>query len=213
MSLKGKTFHVQGTCGDKTGWKVSTCITRETPFEATVAKPAPDLPPDEGYVEEGNADDDSVKEKHLEDRTPIKLQWLVPLIQSIISERPNVSNKDLEELLKLYVKDIFLTASVLQNTRSDARATVFGNVDKNVQYVDVLVGRLEAAGHDVIVTTHLAKEVRRMLDCIIISEQIKKMKAEGKTMSRDEKINFVKDWKEENAEMLAQGGAGTIEFW
>ncbi len=62
--LKGKPFHVQGFCGDKTGWKVSTCITRENPFEASVAKPAPDLPPDEGYVEEGNANDDSVKEKH-----------------------------------------------------------------------------------------------------------------------------------------------------
>jgi hypothetical protein len=169
--LKGKPFHVQGTCGDKTGWTVSTCITRET-LEASVAKPAPDLPPDEGYVEEGNANDDSVKEKRLQDRTPINLQWLVPLIQSIISERPNVSNKELKELFKLYVKDIFLTASVLQNTQSDARATVFGNVD-DVQYVDVLVGWLEAAGHDVLVTTHPAKEVSRMLDCVIISEQIK----------------------------------------
>jgi hypothetical protein len=78
--LKGKRFHVQGTCGDKTGWKVSTYITRETPFEASVAKPAPKLPPDKGYVEEGNANNDSVKEKHLKDRTPIKLQWQVPLI-------------------------------------------------------------------------------------------------------------------------------------
>ncbi len=51
-----------------------------------------------------------------------------------------------------------------------------------------------------------------MLDCVII-KQIKKMEAEGKTMSREEKINFVKDWKEEKTEMLAQEGAGTIEFW
>jgi hypothetical protein len=147
-----------------------------------------------------------VKEKHLQDRIPNVLQWLVPLIQSIISKRPNVSNRELKGLLKLYVNDIFLTASVLQNTRSDARATVLGNVDKNVQYVDVLVGWLEAAGHDVLVTTHPAKEVQHMLDCFIISEQIKKMEAEGKTMSCEEKINFVKDWKEEKAEMLAQGG-------
>jgi hypothetical protein len=41
--LKGNPFHVQGTHGDKTGWKVSTCITRESPFEESVAKPAPDL--------------------------------------------------------------------------------------------------------------------------------------------------------------------------
>ncbi len=38
------------------------------------------------------------------------------------------------------------------------------------------------------------------------------MKAEGKTISREEKINFVKDWKEENVEMLAQGGLGPLNF-
>jgi hypothetical protein len=45
----------------------------------------------------------------------------------------------LKELLKLYVKDIFLTSSVLQNTQSDARAIVFGNVDEIVKYLDELV--------------------------------------------------------------------------
>jgi hypothetical protein len=56
------------------------------------------------------------------------------------------------ELLKLYVNDIFLTASVLQNIQFDARVIVFGNVDKNVQYVDELVRRLDAAGHDILIT-------------------------------------------------------------
>ncbi len=51
-----------------------------------------------------------------------------------------------------------------------------------------------------------------MLDCVIISEQIKKLKSEGKTMSHEENINFVKDWKEENAEMVAQGGLGPLSF-
>ncbi len=76
----------------------------------------------------------------------------------------------------------------------------------------MLVGQLEAAGHDVLLTPNPAKEVQRMLDCVIISEQIKKMKAKGKTMSREEKINFVKDWKEENTKMLAQGGLGPLSF-
>jgi hypothetical protein len=38
------------------------------------------------------------------------------------------------------------------------------------------------------------------------------LNAEGKKMSHQEKINFVKDWKEENAEMLAQGGLGPLSF-
>jgi hypothetical protein len=69
----------------------------------------------------------------------------------------------------------------------------------------------QLAGHDDLVTTHPAKEVC-MLDCVIISEQIKKLKSEGKTMSHEENINFVKDWKEENAEMVAQGGLGPLSF-
>ncbi len=180
--LKGNPCHVQGTRGDKTsyGWKVLTCITSETLSEATVAKPAPDLPPDVVYEEEGNANNDNVKEKRLCDRTSIKSQLLVPLIQSIITERPNVSNKELNEILKYYVRDIFLTAFILQNTQSDARAIVFGNVNKNVQYIDELVRQLEAAGHDVLITTHPSKEVQCMLDCIIINQQITKLKAEGK---------------------------------
>ncbi len=76
----------------------------------------------------------------------------------------------------------------------------------------VLVGWLEAAGHDVLVTTHSAKEVRCILDCIIISEQIAKLKAKGKKMSCEKKIMFFMDWKEENAEMLAQGGLGGLSF-
>ncbi len=102
--FKGNPFHVQGTCGDKTGWKVLTCITSETPSQATVANPAPDLKPDVGYEEEGNADKESVKEKCLRNRTPIKSQWLVPLIKSIVANRSNVSNKELKELLNLYVR-------------------------------------------------------------------------------------------------------------
>ncbi len=74
------------------------------------------------------------------------------------------------------------------------------------------MGWLEAASHDVLATTHPAKGVQCVLDCIIISEQIKKMKAKGKTISHEEKINFVKDWKEENTEMLAQGGLGPLSF-
>ncbi len=52
---------MQGTRGDKSVWRVSTCITSRSPSETTVANSAPDLHPDLGY-EEGNAGKASVKE-------------------------------------------------------------------------------------------------------------------------------------------------------
>ncbi len=81
-----------------------------------------------------------------------------------------------------------------------------------MQYLDELVWRLEAAGHDILITTHPSKKVQCMLDCVIMSKQIAKLKAVGKKISHQEKINFIKGLKEENAEMLAQGGLGPLSF-
>jgi hypothetical protein len=38
------------------------------------------------------------------------------------------------------------------------------------------------------------------------------MKAEGNKMSCHEKIDFIKGWKEENVEMLAQGRLGPLSL-
>ncbi len=144
--LKGSLFHVQGTRGDKSGWRVSSCIKVGVHLKQLLfPAPAPHL--DLG-LEEGNTDEASVKEKCLHDRSHIKSQWLIPLIQSVVAERPIFPNKDLKELLKLYINDVFLTPTALQNTQSNARGIVFGNADKNVQYLYEQVQRLEAGGHD-----------------------------------------------------------------
>ncbi len=37
---------------------------------------------------------------------------------------------------------------------------------------------------------------------IVLSEHMKKVKKDGEKMKRDDKIKYMKDWKEKNYEML-----------
>ncbi len=43
---------------------------------------------------------------------------------------------------------------------------------------------------------------------MVLSDLMRKNKAEGKLMTKDEKIEFVSNWKLENKEVLEDGGLG-----
>jgi hypothetical protein len=47
-----------------------------------------------------------------------------------------------------------------------------------------------------------------MLECVVLSDQIKKNKAEGKLMTKAEKIEFVTKWKSTNKNVLEDGRLG-----
>jgi hypothetical protein len=68
------------------------------------------------------------------------------IVKAEVSLYPNIPNKELKALLKDYVKDIFLTASLLQQTRTTIWKEVFGDADTNVMYVPALQRLLQALG-------------------------------------------------------------------
>jgi hypothetical protein len=51
-----------------------------------------------------------------------------------------------------------------------------------------------------------------MLERVVLSDHVHKNKAEGKLMTKDEKIDFVLNWKLENKEVLEDGGLGGPEL-
>ena len=57
------------------------------------------------------------KYKSLVPRTPIKARWLLPFINDKIADTPNISNREMRNLLTDYIRPKFLTASLLQNAR------------------------------------------------------------------------------------------------
>jgi hypothetical protein len=96
---------------------------------------------DDVIGEEGNVDDAPHKKntnrKHR--RTPIKARWLVPLIKSRLRERPNISNKECSHILRLHVRQEFLTKAVLQNAKMEGRFEVFGNPTENAHFIPAML--------------------------------------------------------------------------
>ena len=132
----GKNFLVTGCWGIRKGWNITKA---EYPASS---RELPSLQVNEADMEEedlveGNADDgeesehdESPKSRKLARRhhtTPLRSDILIPIVRDAVAQRPNISNKDVMQLLKLYVKPLFLTRALLQNTRAKARFEIFGN--------------------------------------------------------------------------------------
>ena len=84
---------------------------------------------DEASLEEDDADK---KVKAVCQRTPIKSRWIVPLLLNEIAEKPNISNAEMKHVVSAYVKEKFITSSLLQNARTMARDEIFGDPATNV---------------------------------------------------------------------------------
>jgi hypothetical protein len=152
---------------------------------------------DKASFEEDDADG---KVKQVHQRTPIKSRWIVPLLLSIIAEKPNMSNLEMKHVVLAYVKEKFITSSLLQNARTMARDEIFGDPETNVVFANGLVKKMKECGIDVKVLMKDWQQVLRMLECLVLSDLIRKNKAEGKLMTKAEKIEFVSNWKLENKE-------------
>ena len=77
---------------------------------------------DPASLEEDDADG---KVKAVCQCTPIKSRWIVPLLLNEIAEKPNMSNADMKHVVSAYVKEKFITSSLLQNARTMARDEIF----------------------------------------------------------------------------------------
>jgi len=177
----GSSFEVKVYCSDKFGWRVSVCNTRLS--EAMNADVATEVQAQAqaGVVtkgvtvhecvklfgEEGTADNYAETIANNTDtiesgRTPFKSRWLIPLLKTAIGETPNILNKHIRLLLAPYIKDKFLSASLLQNARTLNRRQIFGYPDDNVQFVHALVTEMQSRNHDVFLVTKNSTEVGKM---------------------------------------------------
>ncbi len=82
----------------------------------------------------------------------------------------------------------------------------FGDPSANVFLANALVDKMKDGGHDVIVVTKGCSEVLRMLERVVLSDEMRKNKATGKLMTRQEKIDYVTKWKIKNKHIFKEGG-------
>jgi hypothetical protein len=89
-----------------------------------------------------------------------------------------------------------------------ARDEIFGDPATNVYFANVLVEKMKECGINVKVLMKDREQVLQMLERVVLSDLMRKNKAEVKLMTKAEKIEFVSNWKLESNEMLEDGGLG-----
>ena len=213
----GNNFLVTGVWGIRKGWNITNAeypsSSREIPLQAHDSNMKEDDlvegNPDDG--EESADDDPTPKSRKLARRhhtTPIRSVILIPIVRDAVAQRPNLSNKDMMQLLKLYVKPLFLTRALLQNTRAQARFEIFGNPNDNVKCVHLLKETLSKLGHQVQLLTSPPRDVLFKLQEIIVEEEKAKNRKANVKWSSDDKIAFIDEWKRKHASMLDEHGLG-----
>ena len=65
---------------------------------------------------------------------------------------------------------------------------------------------MKEAGHDVHLVLKNNIEVLKMLERVIITDEMRKNKSIGKLMSREEKIEFIRNWKDKKQLLLEESG-------
>ncbi len=143
---------------------------------------------DKASLEEDDADG---KVNAVCQHTPIKSRWIVPLLLIEIAEKPNTANVEMKHVVSTYVKEKFITSSLLQNARTMARDEIFGDPATNVFFANGLVKKMKECGVNVKVLMKDRQQVLRMLERVVLSDHMCKNKAEGKLMTKAEKIEFV----------------------
>ncbi len=140
--------------------------------------------------EDGNADgsdaDGSVTNQDIKNapktRTPIKACWIYPFIKSEIVQKPNMSNREMKNLLAVYVKEKFMTLLLMQNAWSFACDEIFGDPSQNVMFCNAIVDKIKEGGHNVVMVLKDWFEVMTMLERVVLSDKMRKQKAQGKEM-------------------------------
>ena len=89
-----------------------------------------------------------------------------------------------------------------------ARDDFFGDLATNVFFANCLVEKMKECGIDAKVPMMDWQEFLWMLKRVVLSDHMGKNKAEGKLMTKDEKIEFVFNWKLKNKEVLEDGRLG-----
>ena len=95
--------------------------------------------------------------------SPLRAAWLIGLLSEQIRSIPNLSNDVMHKYIKCYATDYVITDNLLQSTRSEGKAYIFGEADLNMQYARVLKKEMEECGHPVKIlfsnTTHTMMNV------------------------------------------------------
>ena len=103
---------------------------------------------------------------------------------------------------------MFLTKSLLNATRLAIRKEAFGDPDSNVMFAPALANALELAGHDFEIYLRNKSQVMAKCEEMALTQYVSQCRLEGHKLLRKDKIEYVKEWKLDNEDVLAKAGLG-----
>jgi hypothetical protein len=85
-----------------------------------------------------------------------------------------MSNAEMKHVVSVYVKEKFITSSLLKNARTMDRDDIFGDPATNVFFDNGLVKKIKECVVDVKVLMKDWQQVLQMLECVMLSDHMSK---------------------------------------
>ena len=140
-------------------------------------------------------------EENTSRKCPFQAKQLAPIIVPYVKDDPSLSARDIKKHLEGYVRDGYITNSIVQATREQAKMLHFGEPKSNIQYIHHLVNAAEQVGHRVKLVSASRDDAQEVLVRIAQTEHKFKMKG----LPSEERTAFRSaQWQNENAEYIRE---------
>ncbi len=120
------------------------------------------------------------------------------MLWNAIEDTPGLPYQMMRKILKPYLNAYVLTNNVLQEACDTAKGDLFGDLDENVQYAYAIKEAIQGMGHTINLIFTNRRKTTKTVNAIVLSENMDKKKATKESTTRQEKIDYVNNWKKDN---------------
>jgi hypothetical protein len=111
----------------------------------------------------------------------------------------------MHKILNPYFNEYVSTNNVLQEACDTAKGDLFlGDPDDNVQYTYAIAKAIQQMSHTIKIIFTNQRTTMKTVNAIVLKEEMDRKKATKLSMTRQEKVYYVNNWKKENDTFLCE---------
>ncbi len=126
------------------------------------------------------------------------------VLWNTIEDTPGLPYQMAHKILEPYFNKYVLTNNVLQEARDTAKGDLFGDLDDNVRYACAIAKAIQQMGNTVKIIFTNQRTTMTTVNAIVLKKEIDRKKAAKLSMTRQEKVDYVNDWKKDNDTFLCE---------
>ncbi len=124
------------------------------------------------------------------------------MIQNAVEDTPGLPYQMMHEILKPYFNEYVLTNKVLQEAHNTTKGDLFGDPDDNVRYAYAIAKAIQQMGHTIKIIFTNQRTTMQTVNSTVLKEEMDRKKATKLRLSRQEKVDYVNNWKKDNDTFL-----------